>query len=205
MPVPIVSPPPPMPHPLLVASRARATPSRAARTAAVALAMPLVALPLRAQDVPRPPDAPRPAAADLHASAPVMQAAAAPSAIRVDGRLDDAAWQAAAPVTTFTQRDPEEGRPVSQPTEARILFDDDALYVGVRLADSVGVTTRLGRRDMPLLNSDWFAVTLDSYHDHRTAFRFQVNPGGVQRDATVTMGNGGENDDASWDPVWEVA
>ena len=193
--------------PSLVPSRAPVPGSRAARTALVALAIPLAlaARPLRAQDAPRPPDGPRPAAADLHASAPVMRAAAAPSAIRVDGRLDDAAWQAAVPVTTFTQRDPEEGRPVSQPTEARILFDDDALYVGVRLADSVGVTTRLGRRDMPLLNSDWFAVTLDSYHDHRTAFRFQVNPGGVQRDATVTMGNGGENDDASWDPVWEVA
>lgn len=144
-------------------------------------------------------------AADLHASAPVAQVVAATGTIRVDGQLGEAAWQAAPAITRFTQRDPDEGAPVSQPTAVRILHDGEALYVGVRLTDSIGVTNRLGRRDMALLNSDWFAVTLDSYHDHRTAFRFQVNPGGVQRDATITMDGGGESEDTSWDAVWEVA
>src|SRR4029079_2752018 len=64
-----------------------------------------------------------------------------------------------------------------------------------------GITARLGRRDMPLGDSDWFGVMIDSYHDHRTAFGFDVNPAGVRRDEVKTI----DQDDNSWDPVWDVA
>ena len=101
----------------------------------------------------------------------------------------------------FTQIDPLEGQPASQKTEVRVVYDDDALYVGVRLHDSGRITARLGRRDMPLGDSDWFGVMIDSYHDHRTAFGFDVNPAGVRRDEVKTI----DQDDNSWDPVWEVA
>ena len=140
----------------------------------------------------------------VHGDAPVVRAAPAGGAIRIDGSLDEPAWERATPVTGFRQRDPDEGAPVSQPTVVRVLHDADALYIGARLDDAAGVTSQLGRRDMALLNSDWLAVTIDSYHDHRTAFRFQVNPHGVQRDATVSMAAQGEDEDASWDAVWEV-
>ena len=72
---------------------------------------------------------------------------------------------------------------MSEPTAVRIVYDDDAIYLGARLAGPVRY--RLGRRDMDLLDSDWFGVAFDSYHDHRTAFHFQVNPGGVERDAAL--------------------
>lgn len=137
---------------------------------------------------------------------PVARAVERSGEVRLDGRLDEAAWQAAPVVTDFTQVDPEEGRPVSQPTEARILYDDAALYIGVRLSDDGPVTGRLGRRDMALGDSDWFGVVIDSYHDHRTGFVFDVNPAGVQRDAVKSVsGTGGESDDNSWDAVWDVA
>jgi hypothetical protein len=147
---------------------------------------------------------PAPEVTELHASAPAIAASRLTGTIRIDGSLSDPAWAEATPVTRFIQRDPEEGRPVTQPTEVRILYDADALYIGARFRDAAAVSARLGRRDMALLNADWFAVTIDSYHDHRTAFRFAVNPAGVQRDATVTMGAGGENEDGSWDAVWDV-
>jgi len=135
---------------------------------------------------------------------PEVHARRATGPIRVDGRLDEADWAAAEPATGFTQVDPEEGQPVSERTEARVLFDDDALYIGVRLWDRQPVNERLGRRDMDLLDSDWLGVVIDSYHDHRTAFSFDLNPAGVQRDAVKSMGAGGqEQDDLSWDPVWE--
>ncbi|MGH7713052.1 MAG: DUF5916 domain-containing protein, partial [Gemmatimonadaceae bacterium] len=131
----------------------------------------------------------------------LSRAARASGAIRLDGKLDEPAW-AAAPVTdSFTQIDPDEGRPSSQRTEVRVLYDDDALYVGVRLHDSGPVIARLGRRDMNLGDSDWFGVMIDSYHDHRTAFGFDVNPAGVRRDEVKTI----DQDDNSWDPVWDVA
>ena len=131
---------------------------------------------------------------------PSVRIVRAPSAVRVDGRLDDAAWAAAQAVTTFTQLDPEEGKPVSEATEALLLFDDEALYVGVRARDRGKVSTRLGRRDMDLGDSDWIGVVVDSYHDHQTAFSFDVNPSGVRRDAFKTDAG----DDMSWDAVWEA-
>ncbi len=135
---------------------------------------------------------------------PVVEAVPTTGAIDVDGRLDEASWELAPIVDGFTQVDPEEGRPVSERTEARILFDDDALYIGVRLYDRGSISKRLGRRDMPLADSDWLGVVIDSYHDHRTAYSFDLNPAGVQRDAVKSMGAGGrEVDDLSWDPVWE--
>jgi hypothetical protein len=121
--------------------------------------------------------------------------------IRLDGKLDEPAWSGAPVTDSFTQIDPDEGQPASQRTEVRVLFDDDALYVGVRLHDSGPITARLGRRDMNLGDSDWFGVMIDSYHDHRTAFGFDVNPAGVRRDEVKTI----DVDDNSWDPVWDVA
>jgi hypothetical protein len=83
----------------------------------------------------------------------------------------------------------------------RVLFDDEYLYVGVRLHDNGQIIGRLGRRDMDLGDSDWFGVMIDSYHDHRTAFGFDVNPAGVRRDEVKII----NADDNSWDPVWDVA
>jgi len=104
-------------------------------------------------------------------------------------------------VTEFTQYDPDEGKPASEATEARVLYDDEALYVGVRLHDRGHVNTRLGRRDMDLSDADWFGVQIDSYHDHLTGFGFDVNPSGVRRDEAKTDAG----DDNSWDAVWEAA
>ena len=134
--------------------------------------------------------------------APIAVATRATGVIRVDGRLDEATWTAAVPVTAFTQRDPNAGAPSSERTEVRILYDGEAVYVGARLLDATGRPgSRLGRRDSQLDGSDWFFVLLDSYHDHLTAFRFGVNPAGVRRDAKV----GDDEDDESWDPVWDAA
>lgn len=136
---------------------------------------------------------------------PTVTAAHTDERIVLDGRLDESVWADATPISRFTQVDPEEGQPVSQPTEVRIVYDSDALYVGVRAWDDGQITTRLGRRDMDLLDSDWFGVVIDSYHDHQTAFSFDVNPGGVKRDAVKSMRQGHEVDDLSWEGVWDVA
>ncbi len=134
---------------------------------------------------------------------PTIRAARLVGALRIDGRLDESAWNAATPVTEFTQMDPDEGKPASERTEVRILIGDDALYVGARLFDSEPdkVKGLLARRDDGT-SSDLFEVFLDSYHDHLTASRFRVNPAGAVRDAAI--GSDGNEDD-SWDPVWSAA
>jgi hypothetical protein len=122
----------------------------------------------------------------------------------IDGRLDDPGWRLATPVTDFLQTDPEEGKPVSESTEVRVLYDANAIYIGARLfdRDPGRIVRRLGRRDAQPPSDD-FRVLLDSYHDHRTAFRFTVNAAGVKGD--VLFGADGDFADASWDPVWEAA
>lgn len=157
----------------------------------------LIPVPLRAQD----PTAERPVAVVAHADAPTATALGINEPVRIDGRLDEEAWSRAEAVTDFTQIDPEEGRPASERTEVRFLFDDEALYVGARLYDSQPITTRLARRDQWAV-SDWLTVIFDSFHDHRTAYGFEVNPSGVRRDQSRSS-TGGEDD--SWDPVWQVA
>jgi hypothetical protein len=132
---------------------------------------------------------------------PSAAAAQRTGPIQIDGRLDEDAWQAATPITSFTQLDPDEGQPASERTEARVLIDGDAIYVGVRAYDSEpgAIQSQLARRDEGV-DGDIVEVMIDSYHDHITAYLFRLTPAGARRDAAVT---GGGNSDNSWDAVWE--
>jgi hypothetical protein len=132
---------------------------------------------------------------------PEVAASRAGQTIQVDGRLDEPTWQAATPWTRFVQRDPDEGQPATESTELRVLYDDAALYVGVRLLDRSPalVNRRLSRRDEPA-DADRFAIYLDPRLDRRTGVRFEVSAAGVQRDQVIF------NDtwtDESWDAVWD--
>jgi hypothetical protein len=102
------------------------------------------------------------------------------------------------------QRSPDPGATATHETEARVLYDEDALYVGLRMHDDRphAIAAQLGRRDDQGLFSDWIHVAFDSYYDRRTAFRFAVNPAGVQVDAFHFNDS---NDDDTWDAVWESA
>jgi hypothetical protein len=136
------------------------------------------------------------------AAAPMARAVRVVESVRVDGVLDEAIWQSAPAMTSFVQIVPTEGAPLSERTEVRFAFSDNALYIAARMYDSHPVTTRLGRRDGSMAASDWLTIIIDSYHDHRTAYGFEVNPSGIRRDQTRTEGRG---EDDSWDPVWEAA
>ena len=141
---------------------------------------------------------------DLDPALPVIRAHRAVQGIHLDGRLDEAAWSQAEPATEFTQLDPWEGEPASEHTEVYVVYDDEALYIGAVLHDRSPVSTRLGRRDGFLMDSDWLTISLDSYNDHRSGFKFEVNPSGVRGDEALSRGQD-RRGDSSWDPVWEVA
>jgi len=123
--------------------------------------------------------------------------------IHLDGKLDEGVWRTAPAATGLRQAQPHSGDSATQRTEVRFAYDDAAIYVGARMYDDSGargVRTRLVRRDADM-NSDYFEVIFDTYHDHIGRLFFQVNPSGVKQDANG-LGGGG---DQSWDPVWEVA
>ncbi len=134
---------------------------------------------------------------------PAATAARRSGPIVLDGKLDDAAWAQAQPITDFKQIDPDEGQPASQRTEVRFLYDDDALYIGARMWDTQGakgIRTRLVRRDATF-DSDYFEIVIDGYHDHLGRAFFDINPSGAKGDQ---IGVGTSCCDASWDPVWEA-
>lgn len=128
--------------------------------------------------------------------------AAAP--VRVDGRLDDAAWQAAPVLDGFRTVEPTQGAPARFGTEVRVVYDARALYVGAFMRDSLGgrgVRVQDLRRKFDYFQNDLFGVSLDALHDGRTVAAFQVTPYGAQRELQVF-------DDAvfnrEWEAVWRV-
>lgn len=121
--------------------------------------------------------------------------------IRIDGKLSESLYSQAG-VKEFYQRDPDQGKPVSEPTEVWIGFDDAALYIGAKMTDSHpdSIIARLSRRDNDV-GGDQFAVGIDSYHDKRNGYYFVVSASGTQLDGTLY------NDDWSdglWNGVWEA-
>src|SRR5687767_8556259 len=147
---------------------------------------------------------PTASSANERRAALVIEAIAVPSTspIVLDGRFNEEIWQQAPPITEFQQREPAEGQPPSMRTEARMAYDDQALYVAVRAFDDdpeklVGILTRRDQRSP----SDWIRIVVDSYFDKRSAYEFGVNPVGVKTDRYYF--NDGQSDD-SWDAVWDV-
>ncbi len=123
--------------------------------------------------------------------------------VTIDGVLGDPGWSAATITRGFVQRFPDEGKPPAQDTEFQVVYDDQAIYVGIRAFDAEPEAIRglLTRRDTPSA-SDWILIGFDSYHDRRTAYIFGINPAGVQRDEIAF--NDAETD-ASWDAVWTAS
>jgi len=130
---------------------------------------------------------------------PTLHAVRATSPVVIDGDLSDAAWQAAPEFTDFTQHDPDDGKPSSLPTSVRILYDDNAIYFGVKMTDDHPPTALLTRRDN-FVNDDFLSVNIYSQHDRLSGNAFTVTPAGEQLD-TVLYNDIGE--DVSWDGVWE--
>ncbi len=120
-----------------------------------------------------------------------------------------AKWQGKlAKVDRFTQRVPSDGAPVSQRTEAYLGYDDKNLYTIFICFDAEPqkLRARLSRRE-DIFDDDTVEIILDTFHDHRHAYAFNVNPLGVQQDALWTEGPGSGNDnfDQSFDTVWNSA
>jgi hypothetical protein len=148
-------------------------------------------------------------------------------ALTVDGQLNDAAWQAAQPLSGFVQRVPFDGQPVSEPTEVRVLADESAIYVGVWLHDSEPGRIVDGEsiRDASLGESDAVLLIFDTFRDRRNGFVFGTNPSGIEFDGQVVnegeggggggagpgggggrqQGGAGGGFNQNWDGSWDVA
>jgi len=126
------------------------------------------------------------------------------SEIKVDGVMDEAAWQDATVFSLDYETWPSDNIPAVVETEARITYDESTLYVGFRAhdPDPSKIRARITDRDSAY-QDDFLGIGIDTFNDERRAFEFFVNPLGVQMDMFLDGVTGNESD--SWDAIWDSA
>lgn len=137
----------------------------------------------------------------------VAEAMSVDHAPKLDGTLNDPRWLDAKAITDFRQREPHEGENATEKTEVRIVYTRHAVYFGIHCYDSEPsriIATEL-RRDVSQDLDDHFEILIDSNHDRRGAYVFEINPLGTQNDGLVVEEQGGSDGgdfDRGWDGVW---
>jgi hypothetical protein len=132
--------------------------------------------------------------------------------VRVDGRMDEAAWTSGQVIPLPYESNPGDNTPARVETRCLVTFDAANLYLGCRAIDPDPARIRAFITDRDDIDShDRVVFTLDPFNDGRRAFEFGVSALGVQSDAVFNQqgsgdgGGGGGNRDASWDAIWSSA
>jgi hypothetical protein len=137
---------------------------------------------------------------------PRLRAVAREGAVRIDGRLDEAAWARAPIGTDFVERSPHPGDRPPIDTTVRVLYDAGALYVGVEAFVAEGEVPRaleLTRDSMGIWEDDAISIKVDPRRDRRTTLGFVVNPANAQLDY-LAVDNGAALR-REHDMIWESA
>ncbi|MBM3265644.1 MAG: carbohydrate binding family 9 domain-containing protein [candidate division Zixibacteria bacterium] len=125
--------------------------------------------------------------------------------VKLDGKLSEPDWQMAQPAKDFFQFQPDEGNPATQPTEVRVMYDGENLYVGFMCYDSE--PDKLNARDMQRdarigFSNDMAQVVIAPLAGGREAYNFQTNPNGARTDSFVSQE--GANVDQDWNGNWNA-
>ena len=123
--------------------------------------------------------------------------------VTINGSLDESVWAQAVVIEDLHQVLPEEYATPTQPTQVRVFYTENALYVGATMTESDPdqITDRVLRQGQALSGDDVFAVILDPYLDRRNGYRFEVNPNGVRWEGLFQNITGVEG---NWQGIWEA-
>ncbi|MFQ5675949.1 MAG: DUF5916 domain-containing protein, partial [bacterium] len=126
------------------------------------------------------------------------------SEVKVDGNLNDLAWQEVEPITSWYRLTPDEGKNPSEKTTMWLTYDDEAIYLAARLEerDVSAAMTRSLERDSYSPEQDGICILLDAYNDNRSAYGFILTPAGVRTDIAVY--NDGEGFFRPWNTDWNT-
>ena len=134
---------------------------------------------------------------------PILVASLLPARVgeapRIDGRVDDRVWATVPASDEFRQTFPSDGAPPSEPTRFRIAYDDANLYVAIECDQRAPAVARLTRRDREVAG-DRVSIDIDTGHDRRNAFHFQISAGGVLVDA---LRFDDTERSSEWDEIWQ--
>ncbi|WP_281235222.1 DUF5916 domain-containing protein [Flavobacterium gelatinilyticum] len=132
----------------------------------------------------------------------VLQAQSVLQSITIDGKLNEAAWKNAPAASDFITLEPDNGKPAPEgkKTEVRIVYDNDAIYIGAKMYDDEPnkILKEISQRDN-FGTADLFGVFINGFNDGQQDFMFYVSAADVQGDCIMTDATG---EDYSWDAVW---
>ncbi|MDD9947644.1 MAG: DUF5916 domain-containing protein [Myxococcales bacterium] len=126
--------------------------------------------------------------------------------LELDGRLDEPIWARAQPAKDFVERGPVPGATPPVSTTARVLYDRETIYVGLRANLFSGEVPRadtLARDVTRVWSDESFTIKFDVRHDRRTTVAFAINPRGAQLDGIAV--ENGRVFRREYDAVWRVA
>ena len=123
--------------------------------------------------------------------------------ISIDAELNETSWKDAEIATDFVSLEPKNGTPIPEEfkTEVKILYSNDAIYIGAKLYDPnpEKILKELVERD-EIGTSDYFGIFINGYNDGQQEFRFFVTAANGQIDTNFTSAEG---EDGSWNAIWE--
>jgi hypothetical protein len=131
-----------------------------------------------------------------------MQAVRINETVSIDGYLSESVWSKALPAKDFISFRPDNLNPIPEnlKTEVKIIYDDEAIYIGAKMYDSSPnlIMKEITQRDNTGA-SDFFGAYINGFNDGQGAFGFFVTAAGTQNDVAITDANG---EDGTWDAIW---
>lgn len=121
---------------------------------------------------------------------------------KIDGYLDDEAWESAPIAKDFVQFEPYNGKNPTQKTDVKMVYSNSAIYIGAMLYDEFpdSISKNLCKRDEGFdASADLFVCIFNPFNDGINSFEFTVTASGVQND----LRHAGTDGDMSWDAVWK--
>jgi hypothetical protein len=125
--------------------------------------------------------------------------------LRVDGQIDESAYDGLVPISDFIQMEPAGGEPATEKTEIWLFFDQSNVYVTIRAWESQPermIVNEMRRDSNNIRQGECVGFSLDTFYDRRNAFQFEVNPLGARTDGQSTNER---QYSADWNPVWDLA
>ena len=130
--------------------------------------------------------------------------------IDLDGMSNEPAWEGITPLELTVYQPVYKAAP-SQPTEIRVAYDDDYVYVSGRMYDSNphGIRGNSLYRD-EYAGDDTFSIILDTFNDNENMLWFATTPTGVRFDWAVANDAQISSDfrgaiNSSWNTFWDAA
>ncbi len=128
--------------------------------------------------------------------------------IKLDGLIDDSAWQNAPAALGYTEFRPTPFKPEDpvNKTEVYMLYSDEGIYLGGYCHEKTkdSIATELTGRD-GFGNNDYVGFIFDTYNDKINGFEYFITPLGEQMDAKISPNSNGNSEDLSWNAVWKSA